>query len=288
MIIFQKKLKSIGKFIVTFLSNMISFNNIGNLGRLANQMFQYASLKGIAFNRGFDYCIPPKEVFGKIDSLVRTSDTNLYECFDINPINVGVTQYKTQEESTFSFDEDLFHNCDDGININGYFQTEKYFENIEEDIRSEFKFKSEIYNPSKKKFDEFFEGSKVIALHIRRGDYISNSNHPVQSLHYYEDALKLLDKNIAVLILSDDSLWCKQQKIFEDDRFFISDLGNTCVDLCLMTMCDYHIIANSSFSWWGSWLSKSKQTIAPKVWFGEELSKQKSTKDIYLKNWILL
>jgi len=58
-------------FIVEFLNDMISFNNIGNLGRLANQMFQYASLKGIAKNRGFDYCIPPKDAFGALDTLVR-------------------------------------------------------------------------------------------------------------------------------------------------------------------------------------------------------------------------
>jgi len=267
---------------------MLSFNNLGNLGRLANQMFQYASLKGIAVNRGFEYCIPPEEVFGQLDSLVRTSDTNLYRCFNINPLNVGITEYKTREESTFSFDEDLFNNCEDQININGYYQTEKYFKNIEDEIKTEFTFKDEIYNPSKEKFDEIFSGSEVISLHIRRGDYVVNSNHPVQSLEYYQKALEQLKQNIPVLILSDDPKWCNEQKIFEDDRFFVSDLGNTEVDLCLMTMCDYHIIANSSYSWWGSWLAKSKKTIAPKLWFGEELSKQKDVKDVYLEKWIIL
>jgi hypothetical protein len=267
---------------------MISFNNIGNLGRLANQMFQYASLKGIAKNRGFDYCIPPKDVFGKLDPLVRRSDTNLYECFDIKCENIGITAYKNREESTFAFDENLFNNCEDDTNINGYFQTERYFKNVEDEIREEFQFKSEIFDPSKEQFDEFFPGTEVISLHIRRGDYITNPNHPVQSLEYYESALNELDKNIPVLILSDDPKWCNQQKLFEDDRFFVSDLGNSNVDLCLMTMCDYHIIANSSFSWWGSWLSKSKKTIAPKLWFGDRLSREKDTKDIYLKDWILI
>ena len=58
---------------------MISFNNIGNLGRLANQMFQYASLKGIARNRGFEYTIPPEDVFGQNDPLVKTSPLNIYK-----------------------------------------------------------------------------------------------------------------------------------------------------------------------------------------------------------------
>ncbi len=59
---------------------MISFNNLGNLGRLANQMFQYASLKGIARNRGYDFAIPPANVFGKRDPMVRESDLNIYDC----------------------------------------------------------------------------------------------------------------------------------------------------------------------------------------------------------------
>ena len=57
---------------------MISFNNIGNLGRLANQMFQYASLKGIARNRGYEFSIPPEQVFGQNDPLVKTSPLNIY------------------------------------------------------------------------------------------------------------------------------------------------------------------------------------------------------------------
>ena len=74
---------------------MISFNNIGNLGRLANQMFQYASLKGIARNRGYDYSIPPLEVFGQHDPLVRESTINIYNVFDIGKNN-AVTIAKNQ------------------------------------------------------------------------------------------------------------------------------------------------------------------------------------------------
>ena len=75
---------------------MISFNNIGNLGRLANQMFQYASLKGIARNRGFEYTIPPEDVFGKNDPLVKTSSLNIYNVFENiskNKIEIVETQY---------------------------------------------------------------------------------------------------------------------------------------------------------------------------------------------------
>ena len=63
---------------------MISFNHIGNLGRIANQMFQYASLKGIAKIRGYEFCIPPEQVFGKKDPLVKEDIFNIYRIFNLD------------------------------------------------------------------------------------------------------------------------------------------------------------------------------------------------------------
>ena len=85
----------------------------------------------------------------------------------------------------------------------------------------------------------------VISLHIRRTDYLTNSNHPVQTLKH-ESALKYFDDSIPVLIFSDDTSWCKEQEIFSDDRFMISESNDCYVDLCLMSLCNNHIIANSS------------------------------------------
>jgi hypothetical protein len=264
---------------------MLSFNRLGNLGRLANQMFQYAAIKGIAKNRNIEWCIPPKEIFGMHDSLVDKSDTNLYDCFILSEFNVSLRPNNNSIiESTFAFDEYLFNNCDENTDLIGYFQTEKYFKHIENEIREDFRFKSEIYDSSKEKYDILFPHTKVISLHIRRGDYINNPSHPVQSIEYYKKSLDLLDKNIPVLIFSDDPDWCMQQSLFESDRFLISETQDTRVDLCLMSLCNYHIIANSSYSWWGSWLSKSEKTIAPKEWFSGEL-KIKDTKDLYLNDW---
>ena len=76
---------------------MISFNNIGNLGRLANQMFQYASLKGIARNRGYEFSIPPEQVFGQNDPLVKTSPLNIYNVFEnISKNNIQISLYYRQ------------------------------------------------------------------------------------------------------------------------------------------------------------------------------------------------
>lgn len=264
---------------------MISFNNLGNLGRLANQMFQYAAIKGIAANRGFEFCLPPKEVFGVKDPMVKNSDTNLYECFLLSPFSRTISNNQQYVEQTFAFDENLFNNCPDNLDLVGYFQTEKYFKHIEDEIREDFTFSSDVLDPSKEQFQSVFGDSEVISLHVRRGDYVGHSAHPVQSMEYYENALSKFDSDIPVLVFSDDPDWC--MNTFVDDRFSVSETGDTRIDLCLMSMCDYHIIANSSYSWWGSWLANSKKTIAPSNWFSGELS-HKDTKDIYCEGWEII
>lgn len=267
---------------------MLSFNHLGNLGRLGNQMFQYASLKGISRRREYEFMIPPREVFGNLDTNVRTSDACIYDCFDLTCYKTGISQYPRLSESTYGLDENIYYNCPDNVDLLGYFQCEKYFEHIEDEIRKDFSFKPEIYDISKEIFSRLFKNEKVISLHIRRGDYVVNPNHPTQSLDYYSKALSNFDENLAVVIFSDDPQWCSEQELFSPDRFFISEGGDTRVDLCLMTLCSYHIIANSSYSWWGSYLAKSEKTVAPSDWFGDELKKTKNTRELYRKDWIII
>lgn len=247
-------------------------------------MFQYASLKGIARNRGFDFCIPPKNVFGQRDPMVRL-DLNLYDVFDIeNKNQTGLLPNQVTYETTHTFDEEIFNNLPDGRDLIGYFQTEKYFKHIEAEIREDFKFKPELLKSCKEFVDSL--DSKVISLHVRRGDYVHNPNHPVQPLGYYQQALTELDE-LPVLIFTDDEYWCNQQELFSGDRFMISQNSSVDADLCLMSLCDYHIIANSSFSWWGAWLARSEKIIAPKNWFGGECA-NKDVKDMAFGNWVNL
>ena len=261
---------------------MISFNNLGNLGRLANQMFQYASLKGIAKNRGYDFAIPPREVFGSRDDNVKNSDIILYDLFDLESVNkISLTQQPTIQERVHHFDKELFDTCPDNVDLLGYFQTEKYFKHIEDEIRSDFTFKEDLLELCKS-----FIYEDTISLHIRRGDYVHNPNHPVQPISYYEQALAELPE-LPVIIFSDDSEWCKEQELFSDDRFMVAEGNSTDCDLCLMSLCKCHIIANSSYSWWGAWLANSEKVIAPKNWFGGDCV-NKETKDMYCEGWISL
>ena len=151
-------------------------------------------------------------------------------------------------------------------------------------MQKDFEFKDEIKIPCE---DMISSLDNPVALHIRRTDYITNPNHTCLSMDYYKKALKYF-KDEPILIFSDDPKWCQEHELFEDDRFMISDNDDAYIDMCLMTMCKGHIIANSSFSWWGAWLADSKKVIAPKGWFEGSDNSHLDTTDIYCTDWIVL
>lgn len=272
---------------------MITFNYLGYLGRLGNQMFQYAALRGICSQHNYDYTLP-KNVVDNPQMCIY-----LYDCFNISDLDRKVkdwSDYDRRLPSKHEFDPDFFYNCPPKTDLFGYFQTEKYFENIEDIIRKEYTFKDHIVKESKQYFDNLFSSNEVIALHIRRTDYVNNDIMRVLKLSYYRNALSYFDSNIPVLVFSDDIDWCKTQEIFSDKRFKFSK-NTTFVDLCLMSMCKYHIIANSTFSWWGSWLAKSKKTICPREWYFTNKVKEPNfylpdydwnSTDICRTDWVLL
>jgi hypothetical protein len=185
-------------------------------------------------------------------------------------------------EGTFSFNEKFLNECPDWVSIQGFFQSEKYFKHIEDEIKSDFTFKDEIIKPCKEMISQLDDSP--IALHIRRTDYITNPNHTTLGLDYYQKALEQFG-NEPVLVFSDDPEWCNQQELFSSDRFLISEGNSNYIDLCLMTLCSGHIIANSSFSWWGAWLANSKQVVAPSGWFAGSDNEHIDTKDLYCDGW---
>lgn len=259
----------------------IGFNHLGRHGRLGNQMFQYAGLRGIAAHRGFDFMIPDS------DFKDEWTDHQLFEAFKLKGLtNIGMCPGTYVGEAHFHYDANLFNNMPDNHNVYAYLQSTKYFEHIEDDIREDFEFKNEIREPCE---DMIATVSDPIALHVRRGDYIQNcDNHPPCPKEYYDAALSKFDAKRNVIIFSDDPEWCGTE--FPDDRFLISEGGDNLADLCMMSLCSDFIIANSSFSWWGSWLSKNpnKRIIAPDKWFGVGYTKNHITSDLYCSNWEVL
>ena len=259
---------------------MIGFNALGKLGRLGNQMFQFAAVKGIARNRGAQFCIPPS---------AQKDEWNDHQIFipfklkNTSPLNVQYIDVgrPTIAEGTFHFNENLFNTCSDWVTLQGFFQTEKYFKHIEDEIRGDFTFNDDILGPSLQTFSNF---ENPISLHVRRTDYTTNPNHTALSLEYYQKALSAFPTG-QVLVFSDDPKWCFEQNIFKDDRFLISENTNQYVDMCLMTLCKRHIIANSSFSWWGAWLGKDNHVIAPKDWFLGSNNQHLDISDLIPETW---
>ena len=265
---------------------MLAFNHLGRLGRLGNQMFQYASLRGIASNRGYDFCVPNHSQVVK-DPYGFDLKIEIFYPFKMSyvlPHNIKLLDRgyaPVAEERHFHFDEILFNMCPDEITLAGFFQSEKYFAHIADEIRVDFSFKDEILEPCKEMMGSVGE---AISLHIRRTDYLQNPNHTSLSLDYYQKSLSEFDDSLPVLVFTDDAEWCNAQELFSEDRFMISESGDHYVDLCLMSLCKHHIIANSSFSWWGAWLSGSDNVVAPIQWFGEG-NQDKDTKDLIPERW---
>jgi hypothetical protein len=283
---------------------MLAFNQIGNLGRLGNQMFEYAAVRGIAAHHGYDWCIPPFYMKG----IENYSLSNCFKLESVSENNLSIQEnFSYVQERFFHFDQELFDNCSDNISLHGFFQSEKYFKHIEDIISKDFSFHDEIINPCL----EFISDIKdPIFLHVRRGDpnlvdprgfkwaYVNCSDqHPVQPLEYYEKALAEFDDEQSVIVFSDSPEWVKEQEFFSGDRFLISEPQEKYPDgsytpysdLCLMSLCSHAIIANSSMSWWGAWLieNENKKIIAPKMWFGTAYA-DKNTKDLIPEKWILI
>jgi hypothetical protein len=282
---------------------MITFKNIGYLGRLGNQMFQFASAVGISKERGLDAGIPVENCTreiggGPIDTktgLKMNVKCDLLDCFEIPskylfPINEMRTE-SVYYEGDFRFNPQVL-SLNKNTDLYGYFQTERYFEKYRGEILETFTFKGQhILDANSYLLERVYpksEGKELVSLHVRRGDYVLYPNHhPTCSKDYYSKAMERFDfKNSKFLIFSDDIEWCKGE--FHGEQFIFIDSGNPYVDLKLMSMCDHHIIANSSFSWWGAWLNSSedKKVIAPLNWFGPELNK--NTDDIYCKRWEII
>lgn len=263
---------------------MIGFNALGQLGRLGNQMFQYAALRGIASKHGYEICIPPP----KREATIYTDHT-LFHTFKMKNMNTLNLQYIDSNRPTlsckFEFDQELFDTCPDWVNLQGYFQSEKYFKHIRESLLEDFTFRDEYLEPAEEYVSDLDD---PISLHVRRTDYITNPNHSGLELNYYEKALKKFDDNRPVLIFSDDPEWCMNTELFDSDRFLVSETNSTQLDLAMMSLCKSHIIANSSFSWWGAWLSDSDKVVAPKDWFKNCNNSHLDVSDIVSEDWELV
>lgn len=198
------------------------------------------------------------------------------------PVVNEINNYTLVTENSFTYSP-IKIPVNKHIKLSGYFQSEKYFINVRSELLNLFSPTGEILSEIYQKYGTLFK-KPTVSLHIRRGNYVKLfKKHPPVSIEYCNEAL-LQFPNHNVLIFSDDIEYCKQN--FKGPNFYFIENNKDIIDLYMMSLCNHNIIANSTFSWWGAWLSKneSKTVIAPSKWFGVN-NLHHNLKDLFPETW---
>lgn len=284
-------------------------------GGLGNQLFQYAAAKKLSLKTNTPMKIDLSSFIGYKLHEYSMSAFNIQEnfaseeeCLQLkNPRRTVVDKISKKlflkakddkrfiyEEGNFSYDQRLF-NVKPPVYLEGYWQSEKYFLEVEKEIRREF----EIIIPPSFENNEILKNiqkNNSVSVHIRRGDYVSvpkfTEFHGTCSLDYYNNAISYIKQRVenpVFYIFSNDIPWSKEHLIIDGKVIFvdINDDKTNYEDLRLMKSCKHNIIANSTFSWWGAWLNEnsSKIIIAPQKWFKNK-EMQAQIQDLLPENWI--
>ena len=277
------------------------------IGGLGNQMFQYAYSKALQ-HKGYKVKIDISafdtyKLHGgyqldkyAIDLEVSTleENRNFYKNNIYSKIlkRFGFNNKKIVGEKTLLFDEKLLH-IDDDKYIEGYFQSEKYFIDIREELLKRFIITSSTSNYTEKIKNDILNSSMSCSIHIRRGDFTNSVNqniHGTCDIKYYQNAMSYIGNtigNVDYFIFSDDIDWVKDNLNVEN-AIYVDSKENRLPheDMYLMSLCSHNIIANSSFSWWGAWLNQNndKIVVAPEKWFANDKFYNQSS-DIVPDNW---
>ncbi len=187
-----------------------------------------------------------------------------------------------------------FFDSPDNCYLVGYWQSERYFKVIEDIIRRVFAFKTSLSARNQELADEI-ASCNAVSLHIRRGDYANNAKtnatHGLCSLDYYKAAVHYISTRVkqpVFFIFSDDIAWVKDNLKMDFPCHYVDHNvdAESHNDMRLMSLCQHHIIANSSFSWWGAWLNPrvEKIVVAPRKWFANGTK----TEDLFPQGWVTL
>lgn len=252
---------------------MIFYSALGKVGRLGNQLFQIASAIGIAEKFKTKAAFPAWKYEQYFDKPLNRIDTP-------NAIAVKETSYHYNPAFLDSVQ------ADKNYDIAGYLQSEKYWKHAEDLVRSQFTFKATLKENVRNKFTDAFT-KPTLAISVRRGDFIGNPNYYQIPLTYYLYAYyELFGSDYSVIIFSDDIKYCKLHFSAIPNVFFAEGLSDI-EQLYLMSMCENFIISNSTFSWWGAYLSGSKNVIRPVKNMDGELGKVNDEKDYWQKAWLI-
>jgi len=226
----------------------------------------------------------------KLEIFENKPHTNKFVLFVFKILNIiGIKIIK--ERKDYCFDKNNLLPCKGiGIYIGGW-HSEKYFKTKEQLIRNTFQFDQSLLNRLSSKYLEKIMSENSISVHIRRGDFLSAYHSKIYgnvcSLSYYNKAIKLITDKIAnpsFYVFSNDISWIKENLTIPNPTYVEHNTNeDSWQDMYLMSQCKHHIIANSTFSWWGAWLgeNKNKMVVAP-----DRFVSTKETPDIFPEEWI--
>jgi hypothetical protein len=288
------------------------------MGGLGNQMFQYAAGRRLALFLGVDIKL---DISWFKKNPLRSYDLgafNIVEHFASTAEVLSLTNEKrhmvarlakrvlpaflltrsTHVKERYSHFDNSILSLPDNVYLNGYWQSEKYFLNIEDIIRKEFTVKFQQTGKNLE-LDRKIASCESVSIHVRRGDYITNEHinrtHGVCGIEYYllcVDKIKQYIENPVFFVFSDEPEWARDNLELPYETTLVHHNGadRNYEDLRLMSQCKHHVIANSSFSWWGAWLNQhsEKVVLAPRQWFGKERQASRNMNDLLPDSWVKL
>jgi hypothetical protein len=256
-------------------------------GGLGNQLFQYAAARALSLRLDCPLVLDlsfydrRRHRQFELDRFSICADWTLTDGNRLSPrklfraLNRSRNQTPVYKEQSKVFDPN-FHDLTAPVELDGYFFSDKYFADQAETLRTELQPHSATDGDSLTLQSKISERDST-ALHIRRGDYVSNKKASDRfwscTLDYYERAMEHISGTGSVFVFSDDIQWAKENLRPVKPLEFVDANPNQdgIRDMWLMTHAHHHIIANSSFSWWGAWLAGADKgmTIAPTKWFND-------------------
>jgi hypothetical protein len=283
-------------------------------GGLGNQMFQYALGRHLSIIFDLDLKLDIDTYFDVTNNEKRKYNLDI---FNIEPqfatkdevYNLTGAAWRHQlnritskvnilllrnyiKEKHFHFDNSILYHSQASLYLDGYWQSPQYFSPINNVIKKDFTFRTDV-TPLSKNLENDILYKESVCLHIRRGDYLQNSMHYVDPTNYILDAVAYMQKTIGndmhLFVFSDDLQWCKAHlpSLIAHQNITYCQTESANDDFQLMTYCKHFIIANSTFSWWAAFLGNNehKLVIAPRNWFSDT---RIVVTDLYPFNWIKL
>jgi hypothetical protein len=230
-------------------SSILTFRGLGEFGRLGNQLFQIAATIGVAERHGFE---PRFETWSYRDQ------------FRLPDRLFGPVPPNARDVRQFAINLPEAHRP--------FVQEFALFADSIERIRSWLTPAEPQMRAGRERLGGLLERPAPTAIHVRRGDYVGDEErHPTQPPAYYERALRCLGGHGTPIVFSDDPEWCRRS-LGHLRPAAILDPGPEVVDLAAMALCSRHVIANSSYSYWGALLASDDRAVYPRPWFGPEFA----------------